>query len=338
MIGWVLASMLVGPPKLPPLPSERRAAAAREEAARRAAEAEAEAEAEASPELDIPAVEGGGSESGPPETASPQGPPPGDPAAARKDPGSKPDRRGVRRSTPAALAGLADKQEPKPLAAASSEDVAIWAADDALYGRDPGGASTPSVEPPTPGDRPRTTSQPPTRTAVGLHTAARLEQPGRRRPPRRSAAFVFGYRLFQTHDAFTRPQSWHVGSVEVTPVRRFVRFNLITEFGAEGGPAARDGDRADIFLMQKAGLGVQYPHWLTPFVEFQGGAGVARVELFDRSDLVLLWTLGLDVGAQWAATRWMSIHASVGWIRPTFQRPERAVYHDSFTFKVGLGF
>jgi hypothetical protein len=53
---------------------------------------------------------------------------------------------------------------------------------------------------------------------------------------------------------------------------------------------------------------------------------------------LLLWTVGVDTGAQWAVTRWMRIHASVGWIRPTFQRPERAVFHNSFTFKLGLGF
>jgi hypothetical protein len=149
---------------------------------------------------------------------------------------------------------------------------------------------------------------------------------------------VFGYRIFQTRDAFARPQSWHVGSLEVTPVRRWVRLNLITEVGAEGGAAARDGDRADLYMMQKAGLGAQYPGWITPFVEFQGGAGMARVELFERNDLLLIWSLGLDAGAQWAVTRWMWIHAAVGWVRPTFQRPERAVYHDSFTFKLGIGF
>ena len=50
------------------------------------------------------------------------------------------------------------------------------------------------------------------------------------------------------------------------------------------------------------------------------------------------FVFGVDAGAQWAVTRWMWVHAAVGWIRPTFQRPERAVYHDSFTFKLGIGF
>ncbi|MEM6294962.1 MAG: hypothetical protein AAGA54_27065 [Myxococcota bacterium] len=338
----VLVMLLAGPPSLPDLPAERAAKARAEAQARAEAEAKARAEAEAKAKARARAEAKAKAEQEPavgpdlapsdapdangPEEPQAQGPAPSQPPAASKAPLSA-----------AQLAAAAEAAPAEPLALASERDAADWADDDAVYGED-GSADAGSRRAASPGDIPRAGARPPSRTATGAELRTRLEQPARTEPPRRSSAFVFGYRLFAIQDAFARPQSWHVGSVEVTPVRRFVRFNLITEVGAEGGAAARGKDRADLFMMQKAGLGVQYPHWLTPFVEFQGGAGVARVELFDRSDLLLLWTLGLDVGAQWSVTRWMSFHAAAGWIRPTFQRSDRAIYHDSFTFKLGLGF
>jgi hypothetical protein len=159
----------------------------------------------------------------------------------------------------------------------------------------------------------------------------------RPRAPERTSAFAFGYRVFAISDALGRLQSWHLGSVEVSPLRRYVRLDFITEIGAEGGPAARDGDRADLMFVEKGSLGLQYPGFVSPFVAFQGGAGFARVELFDRNDLVFLYTLGLDVGAQWAVTKWLFLHAAIGWIHPTFRRPEHSVHYDAFTFKLGFG-
>jgi hypothetical protein len=160
----------------------------------------------------------------------------------------------------------------------------------------------------------------------------------RRERPKRSSAFALGYRQFWISDALGRSQSWHMGTMEITPARRYVRFNLLTEVGVEGSEAAQGGGRADMMAMQKLGLGLQYPHWVTPFMEFQGGVGAARVELFNRNDLLLVWSLGLDVGAQFALTRWLFVHTAIGWIRPVFRRPERSIAYDSFAFKVGFGF
>lgn len=309
---FVAAALWLGPPALPDLPAER-AAKARAAAEARRDEAAATPEPEPEPEA--------GPNASPKDAAGERAPIQPTPAPQKP-------------TTPLTAGQLhaASPKDDVPLKAATPAELASWGEDDAIYGAQ-GAAdealSQPESPPPT---------HAPTRTATRMKEADPLETPLRPAIPKRSAAFVFGYRIFQTTDAFARPQSWHVGSLEVTPVRRWVRFNLITEVGAEGGAAARSGDRADLFMMQKAGLGAQYPGWLTPFVEFQGGAGMARVELFDRNDLLLLWTLGVDAGAQWAVTRWMWIHAAVGWIRPTFQRPERAIYHDSFTFKLGIGF
>jgi hypothetical protein len=160
----------------------------------------------------------------------------------------------------------------------------------------------------------------------------------RRERPKRSSAFALGYRQFWISDALGRSQSWHMGTMEITPARRYVRFNLLTEVGVEGSEAAQGGGRADMMAMQKLGLGLQYPHWVTPFMEFQGGVGAARVELFNRNDLLLVWSLGLDVGAQFALTRWLFVHTALGWIRPVFRRPERSIAYNSFAFKVGFGF
>ena len=308
------AALWAGPPVLPDLPAERAAKARQAEQERQQQEAAAKAKAEAEAPEPKPEPEPEPEPQPKAETPRPSNPSPKAPVTAEQ------------------LHAASPKTGGAELAPASTAEVAAWSEDDAVYGA-PGEADAALSRPDAP-----PTKHTPTRTATRMQEGEPLEEPVRPATPKRSAAFLFGYRIFQTTDAFARPQSWHVGSLEVTPVRRFVRFNLITEVGAEGGAAARNHDKADLFMMEKAGLGAQYPGWLTPFVEFQGGAGVARVELFDRNDLLLIWTLGLDAGAQWAVTKWMWIHASVGWVRPTFQRPERAVYHDSFTFKLGIGF
>ena len=265
----IAAALWAGPPVLPDLPAERAAKARQAEQARREMEAAEPPKAEA------------------PEPSDPE--PPASPKAEPSEPPSSSAKAPV---TAQQLHVAAPKAGGGELPSASSSEVAAWSEDDAVFGAsgEPDAALT---RPEAPASR-----HAPTRTATRLQESEPLEDSVRPPAPKRSAAFVFGYRIFQTTDAFARPQSWHVGSLEVTPVRRWVRFNLITEVGAEGGAAAREGDRADLYMMQKAGLGAQYPGWLTPFVEFQGGAGVARVELFDRNDLLLIWTLVLDAGAQ----------------------------------------
>ena len=224
---------------------------------------------------------------------------------------------------------------------------------------EPGGVvvAVPEEEPPTPlpGDPPEdpaegiegldgASPQPEFENHVAVRTAVERQPPpeltflGERAPPERSAAFVFGYRQFQIEDGLSRNQSWHIVSVDVTPVRRVFRLNLVTEVGIEGGEAAQAGDRADLLIMEKVGLGVQYPHWVTPFVEFQGGMGAARVELFERNDLAMLYSLGVDGGGQWAVSEHLFLHAAVGWIRPYFRVKGETAYYDRLTFKVGLGF
>ncbi len=179
---------------------------------------------------------------------------------------------------------------------------------------------------------------------VSIRTAAEREPPpeltyiGSKQPPTRSAAFVFGYRQFSISDGLKRQQDWHIASIEVTPLRRYFRLNLLTELGFEGGEAAQAGDRADLLLMEKLGLGLQYPHWVSPFIEFQTGIGAARVELFERNDLAIVTSVGIDVGAQWAMAKHFFLLAAVGWIRPVFKVGERRVYYDRMAFKVGFGF
>ncbi len=198
---------------------------------------------------------------------------------------------------------------------------------------------------PLPGDEPELSADGvPLETRVATRTATeaapepQLVFRGQKQPPRRSAAFVLGYRQFTIADRLGREQVWHLGSVEVTPLRRYVRLNLVTEVGFEGGEAARAGDQADFMLVEKLGFGAQYPHWVTPFVEFQVGAGLGRVELFERNDLAFVYSLGLDLGAQWAVTKWLFLHAAVGWVRPSLRVSSKTLFYDRVTFKLGLGF
>lgn len=176
------------------------------------------------------------------------------------------------------------------------------------------------------------------RTAVERTAEPPLTYKGERPPPERGATFVFGYRSFAIADALARRQTWHVASIELTPLRRYARLNLITEAGWEGGEAAQRDDRADFMLMQKVGFGAQYPHWLTPLVEFQAGMGIARIEMFERNDLATMYSLGIDAGAQWAVTKRLYLVALVGWLRPHYANKGDVVYYDRGTFKLGIGF
>ena len=314
LVALVMALAFAGPPKLPPLPTR----------GMRTVEKPAE-QPQPKPKPKPKPL---------PEPASPPKPPPEQKAAPKKTAAPRAEPKAP------AIAPKASKPKPKapagqppakdgefePLPAASPEELAAL--------------NAPPPEPSKPAAKRKADAEDVTvvRTATEESGEKRLTFRRRPHPPKRSAAFIFGYRQFQLSDALGRQQSWHFASIEVTPVRRYVRLNLLTEIGLEGGEAARNGDRADVMLLQKAGLGAQYPHWVTPFVEFQAGIGGARVELFERNDLLLVYTLGIDAGAQWAVTRWLFVHAAIGWIRPVLRRPDGPVRYDRFTFKVGLGF
>lgn len=325
--------LLLGPPKLPPLPGRGMPAPA----------VQPEPPSEPAPPPADPAP----TKSPAPTTTTrvpPPAPPPPPPTAAAPPPTTT-AARAPTSSPPATITDAVfpdAKPTPKsgaatrsagaatPLRLVSQDEVAGWDAEERrAKAFAPKGSTTPEQSREDIALR---------RTATPEPTDERLTFRRSPRPPKRSAAFVLGYRFFRVQDALGRAQDWHVASLEVSPLRRYVRINFITEFGIEGGPAARAGDRADILLMERLGLGAQYPGVVTPFVEFQGGVGGARLEMFGRNDLALLYGLGLDAGAQWAVTRWMYLHAAIGWIRPTFVLPDRSSSFDRVAFKLGIGF
>ena len=302
MLPFALVLALVGPPKLPPVPG------------RALPPTEAPSAPPAKP---VPEVE-------PVETPVAPATTPVVPATTPAPP--------VAPASASPTIGPAEAP-PGSLRIVDAAEVERWAAEDRRRADAIAKSAKPEVQPK------RVVHEGPVlRTASEEPPPERLQYRRRPHPPTRSAAFVLGYRHFRIHDALQRPQDWHLASLEVTPLRRYFRLNLITEFGVEGGEAARAGDRADMMLLERLGIGVQYPHFVTPLVEFQAGVGGARVELFQRNDLAFLYTLGLDAGAQWAVTKWMYLHAVIGWIRPTFRWPDRTAAYDRFTFKVGVGF
>jgi hypothetical protein len=329
----LIAMLVLGPPKLPPLPGRAMPAPVEEHAS----------EAPAAP----PPVEAKR------DPGVPAAPPPSAPSTASRAPARPPSSAPSSSIAGAIFPGAKPPPAPPPAAAGSAkpgtasslvrgessapalrlvsgDEVAGWdSGDRKARAAAPKGAAAPTHE---------TRDTTVRRTAMPNTSDDRLTFRRAPHPPRRSAAFVLGYRYFRIQDSLGRAQDWHLASLEVTPMRRYVRLNLITEFGIEGGPAARAGDRADILLMERLGLGAQLPGVVTPFIEFQGGIGGARVELFGRNDLAMLYALGLDVGAQWAVTRWMYVHAAIGWIRPTFVWPNRTSSFDRVAFKLGIGF
>jgi hypothetical protein len=332
----VLVLVLVGPPKLPPI-GGRSVPAPVEQAPVEAEPVEQAPPADVVPDAPAQSVPP------PPPAAAPKTPPPAPPppAAGPEVLANGPSSPGI--TTPKLPSGPASPTRPsapmiKPTARVDAAPLRLVSADEvSRWDREAQSAAPTTIATPSPA---KTTTD----DTTVMRTAAPEEDDSRPRfrrpphPPDRSAAVVLGYRFFRIKDALGRPQDWHVASIEVTPLRRYVRVNLITELGVEGGPAARSGDRADLLLMERLGLGMQYPGVVTPFVEFQGGIGGARIELFGRNDIALLYALGLDVGAQWAVGRWLYVHAAVGWIRPTFVWQGRTSSHDRVAFKLGLGF
>lgn len=346
MSAWLVAVLLAGPPKLPPvggrsLPPEQPTPDAIADDGPAAAP---EAPPASPPPPKSPATGTSSAVVPPPPASPPPGRPPADPGGASPTPSPSPPTgpelqadgpRSPNLATPRKLAATSVTQavgrppgDARPrLRLVPSTEIDRWNAEDAKASE----ALVPSSDAP-----PREPTI--VRTASPLPTDDRPRYRRGPRPPERSSAFLFGYRYFRIEDLLGRPQDWHLASIEVTPVRRYVRINLVTEVGFEGGPAATRGDRADLLLMERLGLGMQYPHVVTPFLEFQGGAGGARVELFGRNDLALVYALGLDGGAQWSLGGRMFLHAAIGWIRPTFVWPERTVSYDRVTFKLGFGF
>ena len=336
MIELMVMLALFGPPKLPPIggravpaPVEP-AVVVEPQPAPTPPPAPASPEPDASPESPSPSS---------PETVAKGAPtdPPG-PEVLANGPSSTPPTTPrlstgpgtpVRSSPSSTRVGSASTTMPG-LRLVSSDELSQWDRQDAAAARAPAGKRTPALAAQADATIVRTA------TPETSDTRPRFMRPPH--PPDRSATVVLGYRYFRIQDALGRAQDWHLASIEVTPMRRYVRLNLLTEFGVEGGEAATRGDRADILLMQRLGLGMQYPHVVTPFLEFQGGVGGARIELFGRNDVALLYALGLDVGAQWALGRSLFVHAAVGWIRPTFVWPTRTLSYDRVAFKLGIGF
>ncbi|MBL4688106.1 MAG: hypothetical protein JKY37_26185 [Nannocystaceae bacterium] len=349
----LLASVVAGPPILPELP-RRGMRTPKTEASPKA---EASPKTEAQPQPDAAPVSNAASDE-PPDTqpatgsqkpapeASPRPKPqraesgshavsPARPAAAVRPPLQRVDTP----RTGAMQGGLG------PLVAATSADFTAWADDDQRAAAPLQRAKAPdSASLRSPGDRPPVAAKKP---GYGDQVVIRRARPQpdpvprfRRGPnaPERSATVVVGYRNFTILDALGRRQAWHMGSVEFTPFRRYFRLNFLTEAGVEGGEAARGGDRADFMVLQKLGVGLQYPHWVTPFIEGQGGVGVMRIEVFERNELALTWSVGVDVGAQWAVTQWLSLHAAVGWIHPVIRAEAVTVEFNRVAFKVGVGF
>jgi hypothetical protein len=317
VVALALVLALVGPPKLPPLPG--RGLPAPEPAPQNVAPKESPAPAAKPTAPPVP--------SAPAPTVAPETK--GEPEPAATKPANPPS---APAPTAPTIGPARAPDDDTALRVVDSGEVERWAAEDRRRAAALDKVAKPEVKP-----KPQHEG-PVLRTASEEVPPERLSYRRRPHPPKRSAAFVLGYRYFRIHDALQRPQDWHLASLEVSPLRRFVRLNLITEFGVEGGEAARAGDRADMMLLERVGLGMQYPHFVTPLVEFQAGVGGARVELFQRNDVAFLYTLGLDAGAQFAVTKWMYIHAVVGWIRPTFRWPNRSASYDRVTFKVGVGF
>lgn len=186
-------------------------------------------------------------------------------------------------------------------------------------------------------EAPAPSADPPVVRRSALPALPPLRTSARRFTPERSAVFVLGYRVFDVHDRLERRQTWHSVSVEAGLLRRYVRLGLLTEVGVEGGEAAR-GDRNDLMVVQKVGLGAQYPHFVTPFFEVQGGVGLLRTELFERNDLGWVATVGVEAGAQWAVARFFRLHLAVGWLRPYLRDGAGVRHEDTATFRVGVGF
>lgn len=97
--------------------------------------------------------------------------------------------------------------------------------------------------------------------------------------------------------------------------------------------------------------GLQYPWYVTPFVDGRFGAGLIGGDVAGTTAVTWMWHAGVEVGAEFYVHKSIFLSGAIGWVHtsyhgvdlkyadahPTSQPLYTDLPADSFTFKLGLG-
>ena len=85
-------------------------------------------------------------------------------------------------------------------------------------------------------------------------------------------------------------------------------------------------------------LGLHYPARVTPYAQLILGLGGMHRNIYNKDFVDFTYSFGLDAGAELFMVGPWHITASIGWRRSIVDIGPQALFADSFTFQVGMGF
>ncbi|MCB9555693.1 MAG: hypothetical protein H6707_06280 [Deltaproteobacteria bacterium] len=149
--------------------------------------------------------------------------------------------------------------------------------------------------------------------------------------------FKFAYRVFSMGRPTGRNGNFHGLAADYFFARRYLR----VAGGAEAS-SPLDGS-TDLFVLGMLSVGAQYPWRVTPFVDANVGFGVRHWRMHNQGLTGFAYTIGVDVGGEYAISEGFWVSLAVGWRRPVVRQPGSGqidsadLYDDTFTMKFGVG-
>lgn len=165
------------------------------------------------------------------------------------------------------------------------------------------------------------------------------------RPERPVPRVKLGYRRLTTVGLENDSIDWNGVDLEFYPVsRRWFRFGV----GAQLAIGSAYGSWS---FQTGVSVGVQYPWWITPFLEGRFAAGLVGGRYEGAGVVSWIYTGGIEGGAEIYLVKRFYLTAAVGWAHPVWSgidtefvranpgiAPRRKDFaSDTVTFRVGLG-
>ncbi|MDY0004116.1 MAG: hypothetical protein RBU30_22650 [Polyangia bacterium] len=119
---------------------------------------------------------------------------------------------------------------------------------------------------------------------------------------------------------------------------RILRFGIGIGGAGETSQSRERWWQHDFTIEAALAFGLQYPWHLTPYAEFLLSLGALHRNVYNSDDVFFSYSFGFDAGLEWFAWKSINLAASIGWRRSIVKIGRQALYADSLTFSVGLGF
>jgi hypothetical protein len=121
------------------------------------------------------------------------------------------------------------------------------------------------------------------------------------------------------------------------PWWRLLRFGLGIEAGGETTQKRERWWQRNQSMYGVISLGMQYPHRVTPFLDFVLTLGAIHRHIYNKDLFHFAHSVGIETGAAVFIWKHFQLGASVGWRRSVIKVDPKSLYYDSFTMNVWLG-